>query len=156
MAKSKPQSATIARNRRAGYEYSFETKYQAGLALEGWEVKSIRAGKVQLTDTYVVVRDAEAFLLNALITPLPSSSTHTTPEPSRSRKLLLHRREIREIASAIQTKGKTCVAISMYWSSNLVKVEIAIAVGKRQYDKRKAIQEREWNRQKQRLAKQLQ
>ena len=155
MAKTKPQPATIARNRRAGYEYSFQTKYQAGIVLEGWEIKSIRAGKVQLTDTYVVVCNAEAYLLNAQITPLLSSSTHVTPEPARSRKLLLNRREIHDIAVATRAKGTTCVALSMYWHNNFVKVEIATAVGKRDYDKRKTIQEREWNRQKQRLAKQI-
>ena len=154
MAKKKTDPNTIARNRRAGYEYSFEKRFQAGIALEGWELKSIRAGKVQLSDTYVIVRDFEAYLLNAVITPLPSASTHNVVQPSRMRKLLLNRREIREIAIAIQAKGLTCVALSMYWREQLVKCEIAIAQGKREFDKRKTIQQRDWDRQKQRIIKQ--
>ena len=154
MAKQKTNTNTIARNRRAAFEYSFEKKFQAGIVLEGWELKSIRAGKVQLSDTYVLIRDFEAYLLNAVIQPLVSTSTHREVQSSRMRKLLLNRREIREIGMAIQAKGHTCVALSMYWRENLVKCEIALAVGKREYDKRKTIQQREWDRQKQRLLKQ--
>ena len=154
MPKNDAQSSTIARNRRARFNYSLEKTYQAGLVLEGWELKSIRAGKVQLIDTYVIVRDREAFLLGARINPLPSSSTHIVATPDRTRKLLLSRKEIREIAAALQTKGKSCVALSMYWHHQFVKCQIATATGKREYDKRKTIQERDWNRQKERLRKQ--
>ncbi|MCY4096468.1 MAG: SsrA-binding protein SmpB [Gammaproteobacteria bacterium] len=154
MPKSDAQSSTIARNRRARFNFSLEKTFQAGLVLEGWELKSIRAGKVQLVDTYVIVRENEAYLLGARINPLPSTSTHSVPQPDRTRKLLLNRRELREIATALQIKGKSCVATSMYWRDQYVKCEIAIATGKRAYDKRKTIQEREWNRQKERLRKQ--
>ena len=154
MPKSDAQSRTIARNRRARFNFSLEKTFQAGLVLEGWELKSIRAGKVQLVDTYVIIREDEAYLLGARISPLPSTSTHSVPQPDRTRKLLLNRRELREIAAALQIKGKSCVATSMYWREQYVKCEIAIATGKRAYDKRKTIQEREWNRQKERLRKQ--
>ncbi len=155
MPKSDTQSRTIARNRRARFNFSLEKTFQAGLVLEGWELKSIRAGKVQLVDTYVIIRDNEAYLLGTRINPLPSASTHHVPQPDRTRKLLLNRRELREISLALQVKGKSCVATSMYWSQQYVKCEIAIATGKRDYDKRKTIQEREWNRQKERLRKQV-
>lgn len=154
MPKSTAQSSTIARNRRARFNFSLEKSFQAGLVLEGWELKSIRAGKVQLVDTYVIIRENEAYLLGARINPLPSTSTHSVPQPDRSRKLLLNRRELREIAAALQIKGKSCVATSMYWREQYVKCEIALATGKRAYDKRKTIQEREWNRQKERMRKQ--
>ena len=154
MSAQNTQSRTIARNRRARFDYSLERTYQAGMVLEGWEIKSIRAGKVQLRDTYVTIRNEEAFLQGCQITPLSTASTHQSPDPKRSRKLLLNRREIREIAAAVQIKGKSCVALSFYWNKQFVKCEIAIATGKREYDKRKTIQEREWNRQKQRLKKQ--
>lgn len=154
MPKSDAQSRTIARNRRARFNFSLEKTFQAGLVLEGWELKSIRAGKVQLVDTYVIIREDEAYLLGARINPLPSTSTHVVAQPDRTRKLLLNRRELREIATALQIKGKSCVATSMYWREQYVKCEIAIATGKRAYDKRKTIQEREWNRQKERLRKQ--
>ena len=154
MPKSDAQSRTIARNRRARFNFNLEKTFQAGLVLEGWELKSIRAGKVQLVDTYVIIREDEAYLLGARINPLPSTSTHSVAQPDRTRKLLLNRRELREIAGALQIKGKSCVATSMYWHEQYVKCEIAIATGKRAYDKRKTIQEREWNRQKERLRKQ--
>lgn len=154
MPKTDNSSRTIARNRRARFNYSLEKGFKAGIVLEGWELKSIRAGKAQLVDTYVIVREGEAFLVGARINPLPSTSTHSVAEPDRTRKLLLNRREIREIASALQIKGKSCVATSLYWQNQFVKCEIAIATGKRTYDKRKTIQERDWNRQKERLRKQ--
>ena len=154
MPKTDNSSRTIARNRRARFNYSLEKSFKAGIVLEGWELKSIRAGKVQLVDTYVIVRAREAYLVGARINPLPTTSTHSVAEPDRSRKLLLNRREIREISSALQIKGKSCVATSMYWQNQFVKCEIAIATGKRNYDKRKTIQERDWNRQKERLRKQ--
>ena len=154
MPKSDAQSRTIARNRRARFNFNLEKTFQAGLVLEGWELKSIRAGKVQLVDTYVIIREDEAYLLGVRINPLPSTSTHSVAQPDRTRKLLLNRRELREIAGALQIKGKSCVATSMYWREQYVKCEIAIATGKRAYDKRKTIQEREWNRQKERLRKQ--
>ena len=154
MPSAKPPSRIIARNRRARFDFQLERTFQAGVVLEGWELKSIRAGKVQLRDTYVTIRDGEAFLLGAHITPLSSVSTHHESNPGRTRKLLLKKREIREISGAVQIKGKSCVALSLFWSNQFVKCEVAIATGKREYDKRKTIQEREWNRQKQRLRKQ--
>ncbi len=154
MPHSDTKPATIARNRRARFNYHLEKVYQAGLVLEGWELKSIRAGKVQLVDAYVIVRDSEAYLLGVLITPLASVSTHNIVQPNRTRKLLLNQRELREIGAALQIKGKSCVATSMFWRQQRVKCEIAIGTGKRNYDKRKTIQEREWNRQKDRLRKQ--
>ncbi|HLS99510.1 MAG TPA: SsrA-binding protein SmpB [Porticoccaceae bacterium] len=152
--KSKKQhsgSATIAQNKRARHDYFIEERFEAGLSLLGWEVKSLRAGKVQLTDSYVYFKNGEAFLLGAQITPLQTASTHFVTDPSRTRKLLLNRREIDRIAGAVQAKGYTCVALSLYWDKHLVKCEIALAKGKADHDKRETVKERDWQRQKQRL-----
>ncbi len=157
MAKSKGDNAknpTIALNRRARHDYHLEDRFEAGLALEGWEVKSLRDGKGQLVDSYVLIKDGEAWLLGAMITPLPSASTHVVPDPQRTRKLLLHAREISRIYVATQQKGYTCVATALYWKGNKVKCEVALAKGKKQHDKRAAVKEREWTRQKGRLLKQ--
>ena len=120
-AKHKPGSATIAANKRARHDYFIEERFEAGLSLMGWEVKSLREGKAQITDTYVHFKDGEAWLLNAQITPLPTASTHFVAEPNRPRKLLLNRREIDKIAGAVQQKGYTCVALSLYWKKHMVK-----------------------------------
>jgi len=144
-------SATIAQNRRARHDYFIEERFEAGLSLQGWEVKSLRAGKAQLTDSYVFFKNGEAWLLNALITPLNTASTHFAVEPTRPRKLLLNRREIDKIAGAVQAKGYTCVALSLYWSKHMAKCEIALAKGKADHDKRDSLKERDWQRQKQRL-----
>ncbi len=147
----KKQSATIALNKRARHEYQLEEKFEAGLVLKGWEVKSLRAGKVQLTDSYVLLKDGEAFLLGAHITPLPTASTHFVTDPSRTRKLLLHERELSRLFNGVNQKGYTCVATALYWKNHLVKCEIALAKGKKEHDKRQTEKNRDWERQKQRI-----
>jgi SsrA-binding protein len=149
----KPSANTIARNKRASYEYELSEKFEAGLVLEGWEVKAIRQGNVQLTDAYVLLRKGEAFLLGANIMPLASASTHVVPDPQRTRKLLLHAKELARIFAATQQKGFSCVATSMYWKGNKVKVEIALGKGKKLHDKRATVRDRDWDRQKGRLMK---
>jgi len=138
----------IAENRKARHDYSFEDQIEAGVSLEGWEVKSLRAGKAQITDSYVVFRRGEAFLLNANITPLLTASTHIVPEQSRSRKLLLQKREIMRLQGQRERQGYTLVPIKLYWKHNRVKVLIALAKGKKEYDKRATQKARDWQRQK--------
>ena len=150
----KAAATTIALNKRARHDYHIEQKFEAGLVLEGWEVKSLRAGKGQLVDSYVVMRGGEAWLLGSNITPLTSASTHVIADPQRTRKLLLHSKEIAQIFAATQQKGFTCVATALYWKGNKVKCEIGLAKGKKQHDKRATERERDWNRQKQRILKQ--
>ena len=147
----KASGGTIALNRRARHDYHLEERLEAGLALEGWEVKSLRAGKAQLVDSYVLFKDGEAFLLGALITPLASASTHFVTDPTRTRKLLLNRRELNRFAGAVQQKGYTCVATALYWKHHRVKCEIALAKGKALHDKRETEKARDWQRQKQRM-----
>lgn len=159
MAKSaskKPRtpSSTIALNKRARHEYALEERMEAGLALEGWEVKSLRAGKVQLVDAYVLLKNNEAFLFGAHITPLPTASTHIQPDPTRSRKLLLHRDEIDNLIGAVDRKGYSLIPTAMYWKKGRAKLEIALAKGKKAHDKRAAVKERDWQRDKQRLLRQ--
>ena len=155
MAKPKEtRPAKIAVNRRARFDYDLGQRFEAGIALVGWEVKSIRANLAQLADSYVLVRDGEAWLLGVHITPLPSASTHVETDPRRTRKLLLHAEEISRIFMAVQTKGQTCVATSLYWKGQHVKCEIALGKGKRSEDKRASIRERDWKREQARLAKQ--
>ena len=148
---SKNPSSTIALNKRARHDYVFEDKFEAGIVLEGWEVKAIRGGKAQLTDSYVLLRGGEAWLLGVNITPLTSASSHVGPDPQRTRKLLLHGKELARLYSATTQKGYTCVATAMYWKGNKVKVEIALAKGKQAHDKRATQRDRDWNRQKERL-----
>jgi SsrA-binding protein len=152
-ASSKSLPSTIAQNKRARHDYYLEDHFEAGIALEGWEVKSLRAGKAQLVDSYVLIKNAEAWLLGANITPLTSASTHVIADPQRTRKLLLHGREIAKIYAATQQKGFTCVATAIYWKGNRIKVDIALAKGKAQHDKRATLKDREWSRQKDRLMK---
>ena len=144
---------TIALNKKARHDYFIEERFEAGIALEGWEVKSLRAGRVQIQDSYVLVKDSEAFLFGALITPLPTASTHVHPEPQRTRKLLLHRRELNRLIGAVERKGYTLVPTAMYWKRGRAKVEIGLAKGKQAHDKRAAVKERDWQRQKQRILK---
>jgi len=151
--KKKPTSNTIALNKRARHDYELSDRFEAGLALQGWEVKSLREGKVQLVDTYVLIKNGEAFLLGAHITPLQSASTHVVADPTRTRKLLLHKKEIARIFAATQQKGYTCIATALYWKNNRVKCEIALAKGKHLHDKRADEKARDWNREKQRLMK---
>jgi len=148
---STSSSGTIAQNKRARHDYFISEKFEAGLSLEGWEVKALRAGKAQLTDSYVFFKNGEAWLLNAQISPLSTASTHVLATPTRGRKLLLNRREIDRIAGAVQQKGYTCVALALYWKGHRVKCEIGLAKGKADHDKRETVKERDWQRQKQRL-----
>ncbi len=157
MAKSKQASAstgsTIALNRKARFEYTLEDRLEAGLALEGWEVKSLRAGKVQMVDSYVLLKNAEAYLFGALITPLSTASTHIHPEPNRTRKLLLHRDEIDKLVGAVERKGYSLIPTAMYWRKGRAKLEIALAKGKKEHDKRAALKDRDWQRDRQRILK---
>lgn len=161
MAKNKSKKSaksnsggTIALNKRAKHEYFIENRFEAGLALEGWEVKSLRAGKANIAESYVIFKDGEAFLFGAQFTPLPTASTHITPDPLRTRKLLLKNRELGEIYGAIKKKGYTCLALALYWKKHLVKCEVALAKGKHLHDKRASDKERDWNREKQRVIRQ--
>lgn len=154
MTKQKSKSHDkIAVNRKAAHDYFIEERFEAGLVLEGWEVKSLRAGKVQLDQAYVLLKHAQAWLFGALITPLQTASTHISPDPQRSRKLLLHRREINKLIGYVERKGLTVVPLSLYWKKNRVKIEIGLARGKKLHDKRAANKEKDWQRQKQRLFK---
>jgi SsrA-binding protein len=154
MAKKKEKdgkgSSTIALNKRARYEYHIDERYEAGIALQGWEVKSLRAGRVNLTDAYALVQRGELFLFGASIPPLLSASTHVIAEDRRTRKLLLHRAEIDKLIGAVERKGLTLVPLALYWKHNRAKVEIGIARGKQAHDKRASEKEREWNIEKQR------
>lgn len=149
--KNLTENKTIALNRRAKHEYQFEDRFEAGLVLQGWEVKSLREGKVQLHDSYVILKNGEAWLLNAQITPLKTVSTHFQPEPNRTRKLLLNNRELSKLFGAAKREGYTIIPLALYWKRNLVKVEIALAKGKKVYDKRETEKKRDWERQKQRI-----
>lgn len=151
---AKQPSSTIAINKRARFEYTLDERLEAGIALEGWEVKALRAGKIQFGDSYVLLKNGEAFLFGCMITPLPSVSTHVHPDPTRTRRLLLHRREIDRLIGLVERKGQTIIPTAMYWKQGKVKVEIAVATGKKQHDKRRAEKEKDWQRQKGRLLKQ--
>ena len=155
MAKPKKHSgsSTIALNKRSRYDFELTDKFEAGLVLEGWEVKAIRGGNVQLTDSYVLLRNGEAWLLGANIMPLTSASTHVIADPQRTRKLLLHAKELARIFVATQQKGFTCVATAMYWKGNKVKCEIALGKGKKSHDKRATERDRVWARERDRLMK---
>ncbi|MED7789583.1 SsrA-binding protein SmpB [Francisella sp. 19X1-34] len=153
MSKHKVSPATIARNKRAFHDYTILEKFEAGIVLQGWEVKSIRAGKVQMIDSHVHIKRDEAWLFNCLITPLLSASTHVIPDASATRKLLLNRREIDKIMGRVEQKGLTCVPLAMYWKGPRVKVEIALAQGKKTHDKRQAQKDKDWAREKDRIFK---
>ena len=157
MGKAKKQkqseSNTIALNKKSRHDFILGDRYEAGLVLEGWEVKSLRAGRIQLRDSYVIVKDNEAFLLGALITPLPTASTHIHPDPQRTRKLLLHREELNKLIGAVERKGFALIPTAMYWKRGRAKLEIALAKGKQAHDKRASEKDRDWSREKQRLLK---
>jgi SsrA-binding protein len=151
MAKEKKdKDSTIALNKRARHEYHIDERYECGLALQGWEVKSLRAGRINFGDSYALVKNGELYLFGASIPPLISASTHVVAEDRRTRKLLLHRAEIDKLIGAVERKGYTLVPTAMYWKHNLVKVEIGLAKGKQDHDKRAAEKDRDWNREKQR------
>lgn len=147
----KPSGTTIALNKKARFDYHLSDRYEAGLALKGWEVKSLREGKVQIVDSYVFFKNGEAWLLNAQISPLPTASTHFVTEPTRPRKLLLHSKEIARLQQAVEQKDYTCVCTALYWKAHMVKCEIALAKGKKMHDKRETEKQRDWAREKQRL-----
>ena len=149
--KKESGSASIAQNKKARFDYYIEDRIEAGLALQGWEVKSMRAGKAQLTDSFVIFREGEAWLLGSHVTPLNTVSTHVVAEQKRTRKLLMNRREIDRLIGLVERKGYTLIALELYWSKNRVKVAIGLAKGKKQHDKRASERERDWQREKQRL-----
>ena len=144
-------TAHIAENRRARYEYSIDEQFEAGMVLEGWEVKAVRAGQVQLTDGYVTIRDGELFLIGCRINALRTASTHVHPEADRTKKLLMHREEIRRLIGKVEQKGFTLVPLNLHYKGGRVKAEIALAKGKAQHDKRNTEKERDWEREKGRL-----
>ena len=143
----------ITQNRRALHDYFIEERIEAGIALEGWEVKSLRAGKIQLDQSYVLLKNGEVWLFGAQITPLSTVSTHKPADPQRSRKLLLHKREIGHLTGNIQRKGYTLVPLSLYWKNRHIKLQIGLAKGKKAHDKRATEKERDWQREKQQILK---
>jgi SsrA-binding protein len=142
---------SIVENRKAFHDYFIEERYEAGLALDGWEVKAIRGGRAQLSDGYVTVRGAELFLIGASIAPLPTVSTHFIPEPTRSRKLLLHAEEIKRLIGKVEQRGYTIVPLNLHYTKGRIKLDIGLARGKLKHDKREAEREKDWNREKQRI-----
>jgi SsrA-binding protein len=142
----KPAPSRIADNRKAWHDYFIEDKYEAGLALEGWEVKSLRAGRAQLKEAYVIIENGEVFLIGAHLSPLPAASTHIQPNPVRMRKLLLHREEINKLIGAVERKGYTLVPLALFWKRGRAKLEIGLAKGKQAHDKRDSIKKRETER----------
>ena len=156
MSKAKKKSnstGTIALNKRAKYDYFVDQKFEAGLVLSGWEVKSLREGKAQLVDAFVIIHQNEAWLVGARITPLLAASTHVVCEPMRQRKLLLNRKELDKIIQITEQKGKTCAAMALYWKGNKIKCEVALVTGKKEHDKRDTERDRDWSRDKERLMK---
>ncbi len=151
--KSGAGGATIALNKKTKHEYFIEDRYEAGLSLEGWEVKSLRAGKINLTEAYVTLKGNEAFLFGATISPLPTASTHIHPDPTRTRKLLMHREELNKLIGLVERKGYTLVPTAMYWKRGRAKLEVGLAKGKKLHDKRADVKERDWQREKQRIFK---
>ena len=153
MAKKPETSSRIADNKKAAYNYFFEERVEAGMVLEGWEVKALREGKVQLTDGYVVIRDGEMYVLGCQIQALKSASTHVNPDAVRTKKLLLHKEEIKRLTGKVEQKGYTLVPINLHWKNGKVKCEIALAKGKAEHDKRDTIREREGKREVERAMK---
>ncbi len=152
-SKSKQSQRIIASNKKARHDYFIEDRYEAGLVMEGWEVKSIRAGRVQLKESYIVLKNSEAWLIGAHISPLSTASTHINPDPVRTRKLLLNRRELNKLFTAKEREGYTIVALDLHWKKNHIKAEIALAKGKKLYDKRETQKRKDWEREKQRILK---
>lgn len=142
---------SIAENRKARFNYAIEERFEAGIVLTGWEIKAIRSGQVQLTDGYVVIKDGELSLIGLRINALRSASTHVKPEPDRTKKLLMHKAEIRRLVGKTEQKGYTLVPLSLYYKGGRVKVEVALAKGKGEHDKRHTIKDREWEREQGRL-----
>lgn len=153
MTANKQQSATIVVNKKVRFDYFIEDEYEAGLVLQGWEIKSLRAGKINLSDAHVIVKYGEAWLLGAQIQPLPTASTHDRPDSIRTRKLLLNRRELSQLIGSVERQGYTLVPLSLYWKRNRVKIKIALAKGKKMHDKRTATKDRDWQRDRSRIMK---
>ncbi|MCL4405701.1 MAG: SsrA-binding protein SmpB [Firmicutes bacterium] len=153
MTTKKTQSATIVVNKKARFDYFIEDEYEAGLVLQGWEIKSLRAGKINLSDAHVIVKYGEAWLLGAQIQPLPTAATHLHPDPIRTRKLLLNKRELSQLIGSVERQGYTLVPLSLYWKGNRVKIKIALAKGKKAHDKRATTKDREWQRDRSRIMK---
>ena len=145
---------SIVENRKAFHDYFIEERLEAGLALQGWEVKAIRAGRAQIKEAYVIVSDGEIFLIGCHISPLPAASTHFVPDPTRTRKLLLHASEIDKLIGSVERSGYAMVPLNLHYKGGRIKLEIGLAKGKKQHDKREAKKEQEWQREKQRLLKQ--
>ena len=142
---------SIVENRKAFHDYFIEERYEAGIALEGWEAKAIREGRVQLKEAYVIVSNGEVFLIGAHVSPLPTASTHVEPDPTRTRKLLLNAAEISKLIGAVERAGYTLVPLNMHYTRGRIKLEIGLAKGKKQHDKREAEKDRDWKREQQRL-----
>jgi SsrA-binding protein len=155
MSKPKPtnESATIAENRKARHEYFIEETYEAGLVLQGWEVKSMRAGRVQLKEAYVFIKNGEAFIFGAHVSALPTASTHVIPDPIRTRKLLLNKAELNGLIGAVDRRGYTLVPLELYWKAGKAKLRIGLAKGKKEHDKRATSKDRDWQREKSRVMK---
>lgn len=151
--KPKKVSNTIALNKKAKHDFALSDRFEAGVVLTGWEVKALRAGNVQLVDSYVLLKGGEVWLLGANIEPLNTASSHIETDPKRTRKLLLNTKEIARLHAATEREGSTCVATALYWKKHLVKCEIAIAKGKKAYDKRASEKAADWNREKQRVVR---
>lgn len=155
-SKNKSTESSIAVNKKARHDYFIEERIEAGLALAGWEVKALREKKLQLVESYVLIRDGEAYLFGAHISPLKTASTHVKPDPTRTRKLLLHRRELDRLIGAVERKGYTLVPLMAYWKRGRAKLEVGLAKGKKAHDKRATEKDRDWQRQRQRLMRQSQ
>jgi SsrA-binding protein len=153
MSNKNESPARIADNKKAAFNYFFEERYEAGVVLQGWEVKALREGKVQLTDGYVVVRDGELFVIGLQINPLKTASTHVNPDADRTRKLLMHKDEIRRLVGKVEQKGYTLVPLNLHWKAGKVKCEVALAKGKAEHDKRDTIRDREGKREVERAMK---
>jgi SsrA-binding protein len=153
MAEQKSTPRTVALNKKARHDYFIDERFEAGLALQGWEVKALRAGRLQLKEGYILLKDGEAYLIGAHISPLSTTSTHVIADPTRLRKLLLHRRQIDSLIGAVDRKGYTLVPLSVYWKDGRAKLEIGLARGKKQHDKRADTKDRDWQREKARLMK---
>lgn len=152
-SKKKASPGTIAQNKKARHDYFIEESVEAGLSLQGWEVKSLRAGKANIAEAYVHLKDGEAVLIGATITPLSAASTHVVADPTRTRKLLMNRRELDRLFGRVNREGYTLIPISLYWKKSWAKLEIGVGKGKKQQDKRSDIKDREWSRQKERMMK---
>ncbi len=152
-SKKKGGGSTIAQNKKARHEYFIQENYEAGIALQGWEVKSLRAGRISLVESYVTLKEGEAFLFGAHITPLPTASTHIQPDPLRTRRLLMHRRELDRLIGMVERKGYTLVPLAVYWKNSRVKLDIGLGKGKKLHDKRATDKDRDWQRDKQRIMK---